>query len=330
PPASVGDRGWAQAANHEVTGGDPVVGVPAVGPAEPVARQGAPAGRAPPASPERRFRRTVIDGIDLLTVLPGNWATARSLYRSYVRAAKRLIRDQAEFRGVGPSLSGKDELVVWVHGVKATLRPETEDLHFLRPRHKLAVSRWFRPRPGEYVVDVGAHLGYWSLLAASKGATVDSVEANPSLGALLERSRRLNGIVQGRVLSVAAGAAHGSVPLYVPGRYDGTASLHREWPKADPRYGLSTIVVPVMPLDAIVLPGRAVDWLLVDVEGGEPEVLAGASGVLARTKRVLLEVSDGPTVRECEAALRAVGLEVKDRFRESGRTEYWFARRGGI
>jgi len=47
-------------------------------------------------------------------------------------------------------------------------------------------------RPGMVVLDLGAHLGVWTLLAAARGCTVVAVEANPDNASLLRASVAAN------------------------------------------------------------------------------------------------------------------------------------------
>jgi hypothetical protein len=77
------------------------------------------------------------------------------------------------------------------------------------------------------------------------------------------------------------------------------------------------------------LSASSVDWLLVDVEGMESEVLEGGSGTLRSTKRIVIEVDASHSGRSVAEALDAAGLETIGKIRQSPRTEYWFATRRG-
>lgn len=147
--------------------------------------------------------------------------------------------------------------------------------------------------PGMTFVDVGANIGYYSLLAAravGEGGAVYAFEPNGPIRARLEENLDLNGLR-------AAGNVH--VRAQAVARASGEIRFYRST-TAD-NSGLSSIlpgagraeeaeVVPCVSLDDFVAalpPGRApgarpIDLMKIDVEGAELEVLAGGSAVLAR------------------------------------------------
>lgn len=150
-------------------------------------------------------------------------------------------------------------------------------------------------RPGDAVVDVGAHIGWFTLLAAaSVGPTgaVRSFEPFPSSFALLERNVRDDGLAQVQVQQVAVGAEAGSLRLGPQAGSDsGSVS-------AAAGAGEGGLEVPVATLDDLLAEGTThagiaapLRLLKLDVEGYEPEVLAGAPATLARCEVLLYEVN---------------------------------------
>ncbi len=158
-------------------------------------------------------------------------------------------------------------------------------------------------RPGDVMVDVGANIGYFSLLAArlaGPSGTVYALEPAASTYAELCANIALNRAVNVVPLQVAAGAEEALLPLRVPrGGNSGRASLV-EWPGTD-AFVDETVIVPVAPLAALVRPddqGR-VAVVKVDVEGYEEPVLRGLEPVLERGVRpvVVLE-AHGPFLEQ--------------------------------
>jgi FkbM family methyltransferase len=153
-------------------------------------------------------------------------------------------------------------------------------------------------RADDRMVDVGANVGVYAALAAGAvGARVlalePAAETLPHLHAMLA----LNGI-EDRVTirALAAGAAPG-VLRFTAGR--GTTNRAA----AD-----GATQVPVATLDTLC--GEAPPLLLkVDVEGAEPDVLAGAAALLAGDvlKAAILETA-GPTDAVVDAAMRTAGF----------------------
>ncbi len=149
-------------------------------------------------------------------------------------------------------------------------------------------------RPGMTAIDVGANVGYLTLLMASAVAPngrVFALEPAPDNLTLLAenvRRNRLEGVV--RVLPVAAGAERGRRPLQL-GRAGTLHTLHR----VDGAGG-AEIDVDVAPLDDLL---DSVDGLLdgpvglvkIDVEGAEHAVLDGMARLLAAVPppRLLVE-----------------------------------------
>jgi FkbM family methyltransferase len=141
--------------------------------------------------------------------------------------------------------------------------------------------------PGDLVIDVGANLGYYSLLAAalvgSRGRVV-AFEPNPSVRARLLEHVALN--AQQRVITVsdaALGARDAETTLYVPARAaeSGLASLQLT-PALIDRMP-SAVSVPLKRLDSCVSTAAlgTARVLKIDVEGGETDVLAGATAWLS-------------------------------------------------
>jgi FkbM family methyltransferase len=158
------------------------------------------------------------------------------------------------------------------------------------PETRRALSRLVRP--GDQVVDVGANVGAQTLplarLVGPSGRVV-AVEPTASAFAKLRRNLALNAELEARVTAfhgwlgsgeaAAPPAAYSSWPLV---RQDG---LHRQ------HLGRleSTDGAVATTLDALVAAQALprVDLIKVDVDGAEPEVLAGGRVLLERHRPVL-------------------------------------------
>lgn len=150
-------------------------------------------------------------------------------------------------------------------------------------------------RPGWTVLDVGANAGYVSVICADLGgrdSRIHAFEPQPDLAAMLRRTvdRNDSPIV---VVEAACGGADGDIELYRstdPNR----AALATALPR---RYTVTTdaIRVKLLRLDTYCAHSRLTpDFVKIDVEGFEAEVVAGAVETLDRTSApVLCEVSFG-------------------------------------
>ncbi len=172
---------------------------------------------------------------------------------------------------------------------------------------------------GDTVVDVGANVGWFSMLAArlvGPAGRVLAVEPNPANCRLIERSAAENGFTGVTVLPVAASDRSGMAALETDGSNGRMVLLDRAPPTA-----LScSFVVPLERLDELV--GRAglerVDVLKIDVEGAEALVLRGASGTIARHRPAivcevfpaLMRATAGIEPRSFLAELRQLGYRL--------------------
>ncbi len=137
--------------------------------------------------------------------------------------------------------------------------------------------------PGDTFVDVGANMGYFTLLAASRvGArgSVVAVEPSPAVLRRLWGDVGLNEAFNVRVLCVAAGAEEAIVPFYRAGWNDAESStlaipgLEREG------------TVRAAPLHRLLTGQELARTRLikVDVEGAEADVVAGLLPGLERLR----------------------------------------------
>jgi FkbM family methyltransferase len=142
-------------------------------------------------------------------------------------------------------------------------------------RHLSATAR----RSGGLLVDVGANIGYMSILWAAQHpqARVLAIEASPRIFPLLKANVDANGL-QGRIspLNVAAGRQPGSLPFDVgPDEQTGWGGFVHV-PSA------RSVEVDVIRLDDLLASEVDISVLKIDVEGADAWVLMGAEQLLRR------------------------------------------------
>jgi FkbM family methyltransferase len=164
-------------------------------------------------------------------------------------------------------------------------------------------TRLFREtiRPGDTVLDVGAHVGYYTVLSAvlaGPSGAVWSFEPNPANARFLRRHAEINGLRQVRVEQAAVSNAEGTA------RFDfGTGSGTGHLAAA------GALEVRTLRLDdfcaAHGITPRAVK---IDVEGAEAAVLAGFAATVDSARPVIFLSTHGPEPHAaCVAWLRARG-----------------------
>lgn len=134
------------------------------------------------------------------------------------------------------------------------------------------------------VVDVGAHIGVFSLVAAKYAGHVHAFEISPATTVYLRRNLALNPHLAGKITLHNLGLAEkpGEMVLYNSAGQPDLASL-RPLDRAD----VYTETVQVTTLDA-QLAAAPVNWLKIDVEGAEFGVLRGAQEQIAQWRPYVL------------------------------------------
>jgi FkbM family methyltransferase len=148
-------------------------------------------------------------------------------------------------------------------------------------------------RSGHVVVDVGANIGYFTLLAASivglKGR-VHAVECSPDTLAVLENNVRKNNLHNVKVYPVAAAKERGTLNLKCDCNRTLLAPPHANFPI--PESGSRTVSVPAVPLDEIIQ--SPAHFVKIDAEGVDLEVLKGMKRILTENPRISLIVKWAP------------------------------------
>lgn len=142
-------------------------------------------------------------------------------------------------------------------------------------------------RPDSVVLDIGAHIGTYAMLAAARvrpPGRVIAYEPHARTREFLRRHLRWNrGGEQATVREVCCGATPGRADFYcLPGQSEGNNGL-----VPVPGFERQSAEVTTVDEEMRVL-GCEPTLIKIDVEGAEWDVLKGAAGVLARSRPVLL------------------------------------------
>lgn len=146
----------------------------------------------------------------------------------------------------------------------------------------LPIARDLLPEGGVFL-DVGAHVGHWSLRLADRASEVIAVEPNPDTARTLQKNAIINGIENVTVEEIAA--------------WDSTEALQLEDPNQKIEGG-STRTVAItghdavrvlgMRLDERISPLGRLDLVKLDVEGADLHALRGMSDLLREHHPALL------------------------------------------
>ena len=248
-----------------------------------------------------------------LQVRPVGMRNAVRLYAAYTASLLTKLLAPSQFKSVGHLIPGKTRMTVSIGGILANARPRTYDLAVLAGTHELNTVTWFHVKPGDIVVDVGAHIGRYTLAAARHASKVVAIEPEPSNFRMLQANIRLNRFSNVTALHLALSKYRGKHRLYLanmgdPGHSSLEADLSGMPDKAKIR---DTIEVECETLDHLValLNLETIDWLKIDVEGHEVSVLESGRSTLTKTKHLILEVARW-NEKACNELLDRTGLEL--------------------
>lgn len=170
---------------------------------------------------------------------------------------------------------------------------------------------------GGHILDVGANVGYCSVLfagAADARQKVYGFEPEPFNFALLEQVLRRRGL-DGRVVATraAVGAANGTLRLWLNPRHHGDHRI------ATDALAGETMEVPVVAIDSFVEREsiHPVRFIKIDVQGYEPAVCEGMARTLAANP-------------ECAVSLEYMPAALREQGYDPPKLVEWFESRGYV
>ena len=236
-----------------------------------------------------------------------------------------------KFFGIGNSMLLK--VSVPKYNYKFYCRINNEDYTFMTG-HEDEIEEHFTPKGGDTVVDVGAHAGHYTLISSKRiGANgkVIAIEADPSNFEILNRNIKLNGLTNVIPINYAVYSKQTKLKLYLPVEESGfsiynTIMINRA--KIDEKF----IEVNANTLDYLLQQNGIGDanWIKIDVEGAEFEVLKGAHNILSNSKDIalLIEVHGKDNYKPVVEFLNSYNFNVEfERSNENGDWRHIIARK---
>ena len=164
---------------------------------------------------------------------------------------------------------------------------------------------------GAVFIDVGANFGWYTLVACARSAAhVFAYDPNPRMVELLRKTIAVNGLRNRVTLRRAAcGRRTGLMRLIVDPEEMGGAHL-QEPSAAFDTDGCTVIRLDDEPILARFPEGQII--MKVDVEGFEPQVIAGANDIILERRPILfLEHAQDESHREMLLSLQVRGYELR-------------------
>jgi len=175
--------------------------------------------------------------------------------------------------------------------------------------------------PGQTVIDVGAHIGYFTIIMSrlvGNAGQVFAFEPDPHNFALLQKNLRLNRVHNVHAERKAVSDRIGRADLHIAENNTGDHRLY------GPPTGREVHEVDVVSLDDyFARPDAPVHLVKIDTQGLEPRILEGMAGLIEHNRaRVSLVIEFSPVL------LRRAHSDVGDLLRCLQRlraTAFWFS-----
>src|SRR5829696_6753140 len=184
----------------------------------------------------------------------------------------------------------------------------------------------FTPKEGDVVVDIGANIGRYTIISSKRVGTkgkVVAIEAHPGNFEILNRNIKLNQLTNIIPLNYAAYSKETKIKLYVPDEESGYTIYHTLME----RTGKKFVEVNANTLDYLLqlneIRQEEVNWIKIDVEGAEFEVLKGATNVLSKSKDIalLIELHGLDNYRPIVEFLSSYNFKIE--FEKTNKTGDW-------
>lgn len=233
---------------------------------------------------DQTIRKAVHKLVAALDRPGGRWAVAQFL-PIYGRRTADGVRGLSYDRG-------------WIHdfGDCRTVEPwpRLRSYHLREPTNRELWGYLYTPRPGDVVLDVGAHIGSETIYFAHKvgpRGRVISIEAHPGIFDFLRRSMEINQLGQVTCLNLAVSDKREQIFIQDNFAGEGFGQFLGNAITRDPASG---VCVDAVTLDELCAEHRVdrIDYLKMNIEGAERPALIGMDRMIRKTKVVSISCHD--------------------------------------
>jgi FkbM family methyltransferase len=233
---------------------------------------------------------------------------------------KDFLYNSSKFLGIDKTLLL--EFPVPKHNYRIHCPLNKEDL-IVMTKHEEEIIELFHPKESDIVVDVGAHMGRYTITSSKyvgPHGKVIAIEAHPYNFKILQRNIWLNGLTNVTAMNCAVYSKKARLKLYLPDEELGYTMHHSLMTNyLISKYSKSIeqkyIEVEAYTLDKLLQTNRInqVNWIKIDVEGAEYEVLTGAKEILSANRNIaiLVEVHGKGTYGPAMELLRSNNFNIE-------------------
>jgi FkbM family methyltransferase len=183
-------------------------------------------------------------------------------------------------------------IIVPKYNYKVYCPVNRDDLVSLSTREDEIIER-FSPLQGSIVIDVGSHFGRYTIIASKRvgpNGKVVAIEADPRNFNILKRNIKLNNLKNIITLNCAAYSEETKVKMYL--RSEGLSEALYNTVMSNRFEPVKFFEVRANTLDHLIqsegIHLEQINWIKIDVEGAELEVLKGAKSILSKSNNISL------------------------------------------
>jgi FkbM family methyltransferase len=180
------------------------------------------------------------------------------------------------------------------------LIPSLQDLKIIEEIWFSKCYDYFSIKPGWTIVDIGAHIGAFSIKIAKEVGNLGriiAIEPHPYNFEIMNQNLLINNIQNVMVFKYALSEKCGHVKLYIgETSYGHSITPERNLLVQDPHAYSKSMDVPTITLSNLFkdLHLGNLDLVKIDVEGAELLVLKGGEEVLSQVRRLIIDVDHYP------------------------------------
>ena len=167
-------------------------------------------------------------------------------------------------------------------------------------------------KTGMHVIDIGANIGYYALQEAhlvGETGKVIAIEPVPDNVTLLRKNVEANGYRNVHIYPVAIGTKNGTTKIHISHESNLASLIPQD------RHSTS-VDVPVWTLDSLLEQEERVDYIQMDIEGYEVEVIKGMIGILRKYRpgmfiEIHTPIVGGESIIKFLKELKCLGYKTK-------------------
>ena len=176
-------------------------------------------------------------------------------------------------------------------------RNNNDDFHMMTVHEDDIIEHTFTPKEGDIVIDVGAHIGPYTLKTAKRvglNGKVIAIEADPENFNILNRNIQLNKLTNIIALNYAAYSKEDKIKLYLlkvdKSSYTKYNTIMIDRAQYNNEKNFLEVKANTLDylLQSIGIKHEQINWIKIDVEGAEYDVLKGAKNILSKSKDISL------------------------------------------